>query len=49
MSTYRTITDRKIPDISTNEQLQIQLDLASLTEEELERLVREKSRKNGRK
>ena len=36
------------PDISTEEKLNTHLKLSELTEKELERLVTEKGRKNGR-
>lgn len=45
---YRTITNRMTPDVSTDDKLYTQLELAKHTEEELKKIVKEKSRKNGR-
>ena len=48
MGMYRTMTNRMTPDISTDEKLNMQLELAKHTEEDLHKLVKEKSRTNGR-
>ena len=48
MNTYRIIISRKTPDISTEKKLATQLELSKQTEEELEKIVKEKGRKNGR-
>lgn len=47
-NTYRIMTNRMTPDISSDEKLSMQLELSKYTEEELSKLVKEKSRKNGR-
>ena len=49
MEGYRTITNRTTPNVSTDKLLEIQLKLSVQTEEELDTLVKEKARKNGRK
>lgn len=48
MNAYRILMSRPTPDISTEDKLIMQLELAKHTEEELAKLVKEKSRKNGR-
>ena len=48
MNTYRIITNRMTPDVGSSEKLFMQLELAKHTEGELHKLVKEKSRKNGR-
>ena len=45
---YKNLMNRTTPDISTDKKLEEQLELAKRTEEELTKLVQEKSRKNGR-
>lgn len=48
MTMYGRIINRMIPDVDTNNKLEIQLELAIHTEEELEKLVKEKARKGTR-
>lgn len=48
MNAYRKIMNRPLPQINTNEKLQMQLELSKLTEEELEKLINDKGRKNSR-
>jgi len=48
MTMYGRIINRMIPDIDTNDKLTTQLEIAVHTEEELEKLVREKARKGTR-
>lgn len=45
---YGTIINRGTPDITTEEKINMQLELANKTEEELEKLVKEKGRKGSR-
>ena len=49
MEGYKTITSRETPNVSTDKLLENQLALSEKTEEELEKLIKEKARKNGRK
>lgn len=46
---YNKMKARNAPDVSTEEKLNYQLELAKQTEQELEDLVKNKGRKNGRK
>lgn len=48
MTMYGRIINRMIPDVDTNKKLEIQLELATRTEKELENLVKEKGRKGTR-
>lgn len=49
MEGYKIITNRITPDVSTDKLLSYQLELSKITEKEIEKLVEEKARKNGRK
>ena len=49
MGGYDKITNRITPNVSTDELLQQQLELATITEQDIEDLVEKKGRKNGRR
>lgn len=48
MNLYRKMMNRQAPSISSNEDLQIQLELSQNTEKEFNDLITTKARKNSR-